>query len=113
MISRAVTSKGTPLSIAAMVMVSDFVRLSLLVVKRRAIVRAEYDVIDLSTIDADTTWSGNLSFTYVGSNAFSGEAGELNFRSGIISGDVNGDGYADFQIRVNGVTSLRVDDFFL
>jgi len=64
--------------------------------------RSEIDVIDLSTIDADTTWSGNQSFTYIGGNAFSGEAGELNFRSGIISGDVNGDGYADFQIRVNG-----------
>ncbi|RVM02177.1 calcium-binding protein, partial [Sinorhizobium meliloti] len=48
-----------------------------------------------------------------GGNAFSGEAGELNFRSGIISGDVNGDGYADFQVRVNGATSLSVDDFFL
>ncbi|MDE3817794.1 serralysin [Sinorhizobium meliloti] len=75
--------------------------------------RSEFDVIDLSTIDADTTWSGNQSFTYIGGNAFSGEAGELNFRSGIISGDVNGDGYADFQVRVNGATSLRVDDFFL
>lgn len=41
MMSRALTNKGTPPSIAAMVTVSDFVRLSLLVVKRRAIVRAE------------------------------------------------------------------------
>jgi hypothetical protein len=41
MMPRAPTSKGTPPSIAAMVTVSDFVRLSLLVVKRRAIVQAE------------------------------------------------------------------------
>ncbi|MBB4184882.1 calcium-binding protein [Sinorhizobium terangae] len=75
--------------------------------------RSEWDVIDLSTIDADTTWSGNQSFTFIGSRGFSGEAGELNFRSGVVSGDVNGDGYADFQIKVNGVSSLRVDDFFL
>lgn len=75
--------------------------------------RSEWDVIDLSTIDADTTWSGNQGFTFIGDRAFSGEAGELNFRSGVLSGDVNGDGYADFQIKVNGVTSLRVDDFFL
>lgn len=34
-------SSGTPFSIAAMVTVSDFVRLFLLVVKRRAIVLAE------------------------------------------------------------------------
>lgn len=39
--SFTLTSKGTPPSTAAMVTVSDFVRLSLLVVKRRAIVRAE------------------------------------------------------------------------
>ncbi|MDK1384639.1 calcium-binding protein [Sinorhizobium sp. 8-89] len=75
--------------------------------------RSEYDVIDLSTIDADTTWSGNQSFTFIGSSTFSGEAGELNFRYGVVSGDVNGDGYADFQIKVNGVSSLRFDDFFL
>ncbi|MCA1403490.1 calcium-binding protein [Ensifer sp. IC3342] len=75
--------------------------------------RSEWDVIDLSTIDADTTWSGNQSFTFIGSRGFSGEAGELNFRYGVVSGDVNGDGYADFQIKVNGVSSLRVDDFFL
>ncbi|VTZ64691.1 hypothetical protein EMEDMD4_670006 [Sinorhizobium medicae] len=36
--------------------------------------------------------------------------GKLNFRSGIISGDVNGDGQADLQSKVNGVTSLRVGD---
>ncbi|ASY62008.1 putative protease [Sinorhizobium sojae CCBAU 05684] len=75
--------------------------------------RTEFDVIDLSTIDADTTWSGNQKFTYIGSSGFSGDAGQLSFRSGILSGDVNGDGYADFQIKVNGVTSLRADDFFL
>ncbi|MDK1375681.1 MULTISPECIES: calcium-binding protein [unclassified Sinorhizobium] len=75
--------------------------------------RSEWDVIDLSTIDADTTWSGNQKFVFIGSAAFSGDAGELNFRSGVVSGDVNGDGYADFQIKVNGVSSLRVDDFFL
>ncbi len=75
--------------------------------------RSEFDVIDLSTIDADTTWSGNQKFTYIGSSAFSGDAGQLNFRSGILSGDVNGDGLADFQIKVNGFSSLRADDFFL
>lgn len=75
--------------------------------------RSEFDVIDLSTIDADTTWSGNQGFTYIGSSAFSGEAGELTFRAGVLSGDVNGDGYADFQIRAYGVSNLRADDFFL
>lgn len=44
--------------------------------------RAEYDVIDLSTIDADTIWSGNQSFTYVGSNAFSGEPESSIFAPG-------------------------------
>ncbi len=41
MMSRALTNNGTPPSIAAIMTVSDFVRLSLLIVKRRAIARAD------------------------------------------------------------------------
>ena len=75
--------------------------------------RSEFDVVDLSTIDADFTVSGNQAFDFIGSRAFSGTAGELRFSSGIILGDVDGDGASDFQIRMSGVTSMRTDDFFL
>ncbi len=76
--------------------------------------RSAGDHIDLRSIDADTTFGGNQAFDFIGSKAFSGEAGELRFMSnGILAGDVNGDGYADFQIKVNGFTKMYADDFFL
>jgi Ca2+-binding RTX toxin-like protein len=64
------------------------------------------DRIDLSGIDADSLQAGDQAFTWIGSNAFSGAAGELrayqDSASGtwIVQGDVNGDGTADFQIGI-------------
>ncbi|TWF53320.1 calcium-binding protein [Neorhizobium alkalisoli] len=75
--------------------------------------RAEDDYIDLRQIDADTTHRGNQAFDFIGSKAFSGEAGELRFSAGIVSGDVDGDGRADFQIKVAGLTKMYASDFFL
>jgi Ca2+-binding RTX toxin-like protein len=40
---------------------------------------AEGDLIDLSGIDADVYASGNQAFTFIGSAAFSGTPGELNY----------------------------------
>lgn len=74
---------------------------------------SEDDYIDLHAIDADTTFGGNQNFEFIGSKAFSGEAGELRFSGGIVSGDVNGDGVADFQIAVTGVTKMYAGDFYL
>jgi len=31
----------------------------------------------------------------------------------IVEGDVNGDGSADFQIEISGITSLQASDFIL
>ncbi len=75
--------------------------------------RSELDVIDLSTIDANELSSGNQKFTFIGGASFHGKAGELRFGSGVISGDTDGDGYSDFQIKVSGVTKMYADDFFL
>jgi serralysin len=75
--------------------------------------RAEADVVDLSTIDANTGRSGNQAFSFIGSASFGDKAGELRFSSGVLSGDVNGDGVADFEIRMNGVTKMYSNDFFL
>jgi hypothetical protein len=83
------------------------------------------DIIDLSRIDADTTKAGDQAFTFMnGANSFTGNghAGELiavNNGGGVwtVSGDVNGDGVADFQLSVtvadNGTHSLTSSDFFL
>ncbi|MEH6522035.1 beta strand repeat-containing protein [Sulfitobacter sp.] len=74
------------------------------------------DQIDLSTIDADTSLAGNQSFTFVGSAALSG-AGQVRFAQngtdGFVLADVDGDGNADLNIILLGVTSLSEDDFIL
>ena len=74
----------------------------------------EWDIIDLSTIDADTDGTaGNQAFKYIGAAAFGGVDGQLRFSSGILQGDVNGDRVADFEVRIAGVTSLLATDFVL
>ncbi|WP_438749696.1 calcium-binding protein [Pararhizobium sp. O133] len=75
--------------------------------------RSELDVVDLSTIDANALSSGNQKFTFIGSASFHDKAGELRFSSGVISGDTDGDGVSDFQIKMSGVTKMYADDFFL
>ena len=75
--------------------------------------RSELDVVDLSTIDANELIGGNQSFTFIGGLRFHGDAGELRFISGAISGDTDGNGVADFQIKVSNITKMFADDFFV
>jgi len=75
--------------------------------------RSELDVINLATIDANTLKGGNQTFAFIGAQPFHDKAGELRFINGVISGDTNGDGVSDFQIKVSGVTKLYADDFVL
>lgn len=79
----------------------------------------EKDKIVLSTIDADSTKTGNQAFSnpVVGAK-FSGtftKAGQLFFdtTSHILYGNVNQDGAADFAIQLNGVKSLVAGDLML
>src|SRR5262249_12293420 len=76
---------------------------------------AQADKIDLSSIDADTITAGNQAFSFIGTAAFSSHAGELRYIvSGpdiIVSGDVNGDGAADFSLKIAAVASLVAGDF--
>ncbi len=71
------------------------------------------DHIDLSAMDAKTDVSGNQVFRFIGSNGFSDRAGELRYASGIVSGDVDGDGRADFQIGIGNHATLTQADFIL
>lgn len=74
------------------------------------------DLIDVSAIDANTTQSGNQSFTFIGSASFSNVPGQLRFSGGYVLGDVNGDGVADFKIKVRlvgVVTNLVSANFIL
>lgn len=75
---------------------------------------SENDKIDLSAIDANSTNGGSDdAFHYIGSAAFSDTAGELRFKNNILSGDIDGDGKADFEIKVAGVGALHLGDFIL
>lgn len=75
------------------------------------------DDIDVSTIDASTRASGNQAFVYIGTSAFTGLSGELRMTGGVVSGDINGDRVADFEISVRGaletINTLSASDFIL
>ncbi len=69
------------------------------------------DDIDLSGIDANAALLGDQAFTMV--SRFSGAAGELTYRSGKLSGDVDGDGAADFSVTLTGSPVLTAGDIIL
>lgn len=75
------------------------------------------DRIDLHLIDANTGVAGNQVFSFIGTAAFSGVAGELRYvqngNAVIVSGDTNGDARADFSIQINGTHTLFASDFLL
>ncbi len=74
------------------------------------------DIIDLSTIDANTKVAGNQAFCLV--NAFSGKGGEitLSYNAGsnytLLAADVHGDKVADLRIVLNG-DHREFDNFIL
>jgi len=74
--------------------------------------KSDGDLIDLSAIDA-IDGGGNNSFDYVGSDTFSGTAGELRYQNNLLQGDTDGDGKADFEIKVADINSLGSNDFIL
>lgn len=75
--------------------------------------RAGVDRMDLANIDANANKVGNQRFDYVGSDAFSFSAGELRYANGVVSGDIDGDGRADFAVRIGEVSALTQGDFLL
>jgi Ca2+-binding RTX toxin-like protein len=75
------------------------------------------DLIDLSAIDANGKLAGDPVFNFIGRANFSHTAGQLreSFSGGdtIVSGDVNGDGKADFSILLKGHVLLFDFDIVL
>ena len=74
------------------------------------------DDIDLTGIDADTTVAANQAFRWVGTSALTG-AGQVGFfTSGgntIIRGSNDADAAKEFEIQLDGMKVLTVDDFYL
>ena len=70
------------------------------------------DFIDLSSIDISAA-TGIQSFDWIAGTSFTGDAGDLVFSNGVLSGDANGDRKADFQIGLTGVVALSEHDLLL
>jgi Ca2+-binding RTX toxin-like protein len=88
--------------------------------QRDAIVDFEHgDRIDLSALDAKSGVSGNQAFSFV--HHFAHAAGQLQSHeiaahTFLVEGDVNGDGHADFSLKVktgSGFVVLHGSDFVL
>lgn len=79
--------------------------------------RAQRDRIDLHLADADTTAAGDQAFSFIGAAAFGHHAGEVRATTAggttTVSGDVDGDGAADFAITLIGAITLVAADFLL
>ena len=76
------------------------------------------DKIDLALIDAIAgTANSNEAFSFIGSAAFSGIAGQLRVvaeaGAWLVEGDIDGDGVADLVIAVDSAMLLTVGDFVL
>ncbi len=78
--------------------------------------QAQHDVIELTRIDAVAGGTDD-PFAWMGTAAFDGHAGELRYeQSGsdtLVTGDLNGDGTADFMIALTGLYTLTAGDFAL
>lgn len=79
--------------------------------------RTQDDRIVLAAMDADRTEARNQAFTFIGDDAFGGNAGELRYVAAsfgvIVLGDTDGDGRANFSIAVNRLSGMTADDFVL
>lgn len=71
------------------------------------------DVVDLRGIDVDPDEKGNQAFIFIAGNGFSGTPGELRFSKEILEADLDGDGLADLEIAMPGVSDLSAADILL
>lgn len=73
------------------------------------------DKINLSAIDANVNTGANDAFVFT--TALTGTAGQVIRRldggGAFVEGDVNGDGVADFSLRLTGVTAFLASDLIL
>ncbi len=79
--------------------------------------QSENDILNISSIDADSTAHGGQAFLFIGSLDFSGRAGELRYVNSssetYVYGDTDGNGSADFSFHIDGVVTLVSNDFIL
>ncbi|WP_066779928.1 right-handed parallel beta-helix repeat-containing protein [Sphingomonas sp. CCH5-D11] len=75
------------------------------------------DRISLSMIDANTNTDANEAFRFIGTNTFTGTAGELRYQrtseGAVCMADMTGDRVADLTITLTGVDHLTASAFLL
>lgn len=72
------------------------------------------DDIDLSALDANTAVAGNQAFTLSSSGAAANAVWVVASTGGVIlRADVTGDGVADLELRVLGISGVTTDDLIL
>ncbi|MDT0681201.1 calcium-binding protein [Roseicyclus sp. F158] len=75
------------------------------------------DRIEISRFDADTGVAGNQAFDLIGRSAFSGTAAELRYDyidgDTHVLADMDGDGLAEFELKLLGLHTLGDGDFLL
>ncbi len=78
---------------------------------------AEHNLIDLRRWDANPKAAGLQDFDFIGTAAFSKQAGQLHVQKQggdtLVQGDTNGDGKADFMIYLKGSVMLTEDQFLI
>ncbi|WP_440092655.1 M10 family metallopeptidase [Pseudomonas syringae] len=67
------------------------------------------DKLSFLKMDANVDTKALDAFSFIGSGEFTG-AGQLRFADHVLSGNVNGDLHADFQIQLVGVTEFHATD---
>jgi Ca2+-binding RTX toxin-like protein len=77
--------------------------------------RSEGDKIRMSGVDANANLAGHQDFVFIGTGAFTGQAGQLHYSSNgletLLTGDINGDAVADFTIKLTDAPGLISSDF--
>ena len=75
-----------------------------------------YDLIDVEEIDANTFFSGDQDFEFIGKSSFDA-AGQIRYANSggntIISGNTDNDSTPEFQIELAGTYTLSESDFLL
>ncbi|MBX9750064.1 MAG: hypothetical protein K5Q68_10660 [Roseococcus sp.] len=74
---------------------------------------AQGDRIDLRRMDTNAALAGDQAFAWIGGASFSNQAGQLRYAGGVLAGDLDGNGVADFQVTFENAALLTAANIWL